>query len=582
MAVRLLVELGRPAVPTLVAALASDDNVREIAQRALGEIAWAPPEAIAPVLDALADYDRWHSLLDRGKLFAPDRRLTCLFWFDSPLDAIEQALIHSDARVRRLAVELLACRRDLTTEQLLPKLCAASADEDAEVRTRAVRAVLEFAYRNESAWDRVLPVLTCGSPAARLGILDHLSWLRSADRAPVLAKLAADADPSVRQRASEALHEIELSTSDRVTALLARLSDGHKLDDDAIRCLRRMRGKARAAVPRLVELLGDTNLESPESRAALAYALATIAPQHDACPRLLEDADPEVRRLTLAGLFDAEDDSADLTPLVRERLADEEVAVRHLAAEFLWTVKKDGLSGAQALLADIPALPVYYCKERVLFNGAPLDWLRDQWPLPIKIVLEMAAAERSVADEIAVAWRQRPDSLNLARLYWETARQPDELVPRLAESILSSYFEDRIASLELLHLIGAAAREAVPSLIRLLRHDYWLYRWHALRVLGSIGPGAADALGAIVERLDRTAPEGDDSAGKDEIRAAAAEAVGRILPELGSAAAVLKRVADNSYVREFVAAPCESPELLKLKLRASVERLQPSADAVNG
>ena len=80
--------------------------------------------------------------------------------------------------------------------------------------------------------------------------------------------------------------------------------------------------------------------------------------------------------------------------------------------------------------------------------------------------------------------------------------------------------------------MGAAAKAAVPELVRALRSDNDVHRWRAARTLGRIGPGAQAAVPALTAAL--ADPSG-------AVRAHAARALGRIGPAAMPAAAALQR-----------------------------------------
>jgi hypothetical protein len=337
-----------------------------------------------------------------------------------------------------------------------------------------------------------------------------------------------------------------------VTRLLEQLGAGAALDRHVLRDLRRMGDKAAGAVDRLVELFESHDLES-ESRAHLAFAIACITPTRPAARQMLEDPDAEVRRLALAGLCDQQHKPADLRQILHALLLDEDRAVRLDAAEYLWKVRGEGLAAARAIVRELPELTLYECKDREIFGGTPLAALRDQWGQNLKLLLEIAAAEPSLADEASAAWREQPKSLNLARLHWELSRDAAALVPELSKIVVWHDFRETVASFELLYRMGPAAAAAVPALRDMLKHRYWLYRLYAVQTLGSVGPAAQCAAGDLVNLLDRGVVRDEDLGLAEDIRLAAADALGKMFPGLPNLAPALRRVIDNAHVRWLVA-----------------------------
>ncbi len=385
-AIRSLASLGRPAAIQLVQQLSSErDSVRYRAVKALSQIGWAPLESIPEILNSFKHDDCWNSLLDRGRIFAPDRRMESFFWFDSPETAIEMGKQHFDVEVRRLVTSMLAHWYQPKTPTLLPSLISS----------------------------------------------------------------VQDADETVRENAASSIETIEKS--------------------DAVN-----------------------------------------------------------------------DIDAELTVLFRK----------------------------------LQEQPLYTCKERVLFNGAPLESLHHEWPEVCHEIIDLARSNPvALAHVAATIERDERRTLHFLRLDWElfrNARVVSEIVGGL-----EGEFHESIASSELLWRIGRDASAAVPELRRQLGNDYWLYRSHALQVLQSIGPGAEAALGDVVQILDRgTLGSSDDDGGLVDLRTEAAETIAKLVPALSPLVPTLKLIADNEYVRSALASVAreESVEVVELMLQSLMRR----------
>jgi hypothetical protein len=283
----------------------------------------------------------------------------------------------------------------------------------------------------------------------------------------------------------------------------------------------------------------------------------------------------------------AEDKPEDLVAIIQARILDEEASVRLTAAELLWSVAGQAIPAARAILKELPSSQVISERDHEILDGPPLEWWHREWQELIDPVLNMAQSEPSIVDEVSAAWHTHPESINLARLYWELTRRHDEVVSLcLVKWLRRNKLREMVASLELLQRMGPAALGALPALCDLLKVDFWLYQYYALQVIANIGPAAEgvidDVLKAMSSRYDQ---EDTQSTFDRHVSEAAIQTLGKLLPDLPGLEPAMLRVLDNRYVRDLVAhSPNhnESTSETKRMLSLLIERLSNHETAVTG
>jgi hypothetical protein len=123
-------------------------------------------------------------------------------------------------------------------------------------------------------------------------------------------------------------------------------------------------------------------------------------------------------------------------------------------------------------------------------------------------------------------------NLNACRLL----QHDDRVLPVLIEN-LGRFFEPGVAAADLLAAMGERALPALPRVVELLNDPYNLFRQYAVRILGRIGPAAADAVPALIQSSE----EGT------------ADALLRILPQFAYLQNVLEIIlSDPEYKGDLV------------------------------
>ena len=197
-AIEALVEMGRPAVKPLIAALKDRySQRRQGAAVALGEI--GDPRAVEPLITiALGDEDeevRWAAAGALGRIKDP-----------RAVEPLIAALRDEDRRIREGAARTLGKIKD---PRAVKPLIVALRDEDPDVRRRAARA---------------------------------LGWIKNLRAVTPLVAVLRDEDRWVRRRAAKVLGEI--GDPRAVEPLIAALRDEKSSWVHVVRALERITGKA--------------------------------------------------------------------------------------------------------------------------------------------------------------------------------------------------------------------------------------------------------------------------------------------------------------------------------------------------
>ena len=574
-----LVALGPAAVPHLLDGLRHGRQaIRRSVIEVLRRIARVPDDCASAFIESLRDVEEWSG--SSGivvKLFAENPRIVALTWLGPhPFSTV---LTIEDPELRRLAFRTLRGYR--IEEARLPTLLSVLDDPDDEIRSEAALALWLVCDANPRLWaeigaNRLLRSLDdvrrevrgwaiAGVRAigdrqfgARLRALvdDHES---AADAALTLAELG-EPEPLV--------HIIESRLSSAATSrgssiLLRRLGERSLDDHPALRA---------RVIARLLAALSEPR----EDRARVAQSLATWSPQDAVRLELLSDPDPEVRLATAGGLRAAGSAAAVGVDHLRAALLDANEDVQWEAARALRDVAGETGPIVARLLPLLDGL-VYACKDREIWNGEPtFEGLRSVWPGFVNELSSIAREDASllakIAERIEEVFGIGP--LNACRVHWEVTRRADVVVPVLSEDLrLVGWTWPRpIAAMELLSRMGAEAATAVPSIVHQLKDDYWIYRLYAVQALGCIGPAAETALPRLLSALDDRESE--------EVREAAAVAIGRIRPDLAGAIPALVDVLDNDHARRsLVTALAFRPDGVARYVEALWRRMSPSVES---
>jgi RNA polymerase sigma factor (sigma-70 family) len=223
-------------------------------------------------------------LVDELKIGGPKRRRFALRGLGqvgrAAKDAVPEvtpALQDQDAKVRTEAIRALSVIDH--RESSVAAVAAALADTDRQVRSQAIHALTQWGWTARAAAPQLL-VAAGKAPDAgeRLSALGLLRFIKPSARmvVPTLRELLKDANPDIRRETAGYLVELGADASDAVPDLLAALK---KADNSAERCwmidaLGAIGPAAKAAASVLTEIEKDKH--NPDSSQAAARALRRI------------------------------------------------------------------------------------------------------------------------------------------------------------------------------------------------------------------------------------------------------------------------------------------------------------------
>ncbi len=184
--------------------------------------------------------------------------------------------------VRDAAYQGLEINADPT---LLPVLRAGIFDDEIQVRLHALRALAAISNGDPGVLELLTPLRHDSDPSVRLALADTLGEIAVAEAAPLLGALARDSEPTVRERAVQALsHCRDQAAFEVLVSLLAvadlRISVVNELRRDVDRALRALLLAARS--------------REPELRASAARGLRALGSSHGAAALAQLAKDPDV------------------------------------------------------------------------------------------------------------------------------------------------------------------------------------------------------------------------------------------------------------------------------------------------
>ncbi len=458
-----LARIGRPAVPALLNALASDQpRVRAGAAHALGLIRPPLPPALAPLQTALKDRDehvRYQAALALLRLGQKADVVTPVL--NDLLRALTPAI--------RLETALLLQELGSAAKTTAPALVEALRDEFLELPS----------LTGEGLQDGGMP-----TARPRNAAVNALASIGSA-AVPVLVKAASDADSQVRAGALLALSSIQPLAREAREVLQAGLKDR----DTGVRLLAavnlwRLTHEAGPVLPILRDALNDPDADQS---AVAALALAQIgAPARDVIPTLIERLkDPKrsaVARHAL-GLFGSE-----ATPALVRLLGDDELSAQ--AVSLLQISIRDAL----------PLLLKALDSERATVRAAAAEALSTPGAHAARVLPALRDAARDIDSRVRF---QALTALALLDL-----SGPPEVAAGLGDFLKQKTFPRRRQAALALAVMGRQAGKAIPALEAALEDADVQLRRIAARVLYPLAPDNRKAVDVLFDEMRETSRQG--------------------------------------------------------------------------
>jgi HEAT repeat protein len=388
-------------------------------------------------------------------------------------------------------------------------------DESAEVRAHAARALGEIGPSARPAVKALVELLKDPDETVRRQAIRAVLSIKPEPGTviPLCIKLLEDSDAGVRVRVLNAIAD---AGPEAVPGLIKALKNENAAYWACL-VLREMGAPAKAAVPALIETLGD---KRPEVRREAILALAAMEKAADgAVPQITAALDDELTRhaavyaLGRIGRIPAnvlrkirdyvESDDKTLGIVSIWALArvnpDNKELYRMAAARFVQSLKDaDPLvrSTAAQALASLPPAPEITLP--LLEAG-----LRDADETTLRHALDALAAIGPSATPVLInALKHENLRGHAAYILGQIGPDAAAATPALAKLLTDK--NERVAQEAAVALanIGPGAKDAVPALIEVLRQPDSPHVHAAAYALGRIGPDAAAAKETLVELLD--------------------------------------------------------------------------------
>lgn len=425
--------------------------------------------------------------------------------------------------------------------------------KEVAARREAVEALAAIGPDASDGVSPLLQALKDEDGMVREGAVKALGKIGSAAKAAVgpLAEAPEDKDPRFRSAALTALAEIGV-VDDRVLSVLANAvlsSPRGRKDVAAINALESLGPKARGAVPTLKKGLDKSRL--PADRATVVQILGKLGP--DAIPLLKESyasEDPMVQAAIIKAMGEV-GDAKEAVPFLKERL-DEKMAVlavdalanypegipvvagalKHSsrfvvdrAAHMLWAKGKDAKAAAPALIEALSANPPQ--NTRNMMQNALKAIGPDAVPVLVAELRQKKGGNRvlliQVLGDLGPAAKEAVPTLIELLKDKNNARGAVDALQRIGEPALAPLAvaagENEEAARALLQwkqrpdLAGARdMTAAVPELVKHLKSEDPETRARACRILARIGPEARSAVPALQDSQKDKIPAVRDAA----------------------------------------------------------------------
>jgi HEAT repeat protein len=258
-----------------------------------------------------------------------------------------------------------------------------------------------------------------------------------------------------------------------------------------------MRGDPNDVAARIAPFLDDSHgLVRSEAGYWLGYCAsrrqANITGYVDGILRLADEPEPEAKQAVLTWLEYIPTSAVAKADLVTTMLADSSPEVVRDAARFVGKAS-DGSVHAQAIPQLMQALPRRDCSF--------LDCCK-----AIATIGPPAASELTALHKLAE--ESDPfEAVYLAEAIWRISGDASQATPILIRSLTSGHIAAPEAACDALYYMGAAATQAVPSVIEVLASsDNYDLNWAITDALGAIGMASPEALNQLEAQLEHPSP----------------------------------------------------------------------------
>ncbi len=250
---QLFMSMKSTAIPELTKALSdSNENVRESAAYALGNLGEHAKEAVPELTKALSDSNeevRARAAWALGEMGGHAKEA---------VPELTKALSDSNEEVRGSAAYALGNLGEHAKEAV-PELAKALSDSNDWVRARTAHALENLGEHAKEAAPELAKALSDSDEIVRARAAEALGTLgeHAKEAAPELAKALSDSDKYVRARAAWALGKMGGYAKEAVPELTKALSDSN--ENVRARAAEALRNMGRSILPKLKEIQKNTN-----------------------------------------------------------------------------------------------------------------------------------------------------------------------------------------------------------------------------------------------------------------------------------------------------------------------------------
>ena len=299
----------------------------------------------------------------------------------------------------------------------------------------------------------------------------------------LLIDVAGAKDTEIRSSVQYTLVKIGKPALSRLIDRVKAESSTPEARTEEITGLAKFGHDATAAVPVLIRALQDKHAGI---RSAAARSLCAICvgekPAVEALIRALKDKDPDVRRAAAAGLGKIGPGAKDAVLAIATTLQDKDPDVRAAAAEGLWRfgpAAKEAVPMLAKNLNDMDARARYWTIRALGSIGPPAKGAT-------KALLNVMTQDSDRDNQNAAV-------AALIRIDFESMKK--NLSARIKD-LEGDMWKDAV---DIIIMAGPAAKEAVPSLVRLMQREPREAGGFVAEALASMGPAAKDAAGALAQ-----------------------------------------------------------------------------------
>jgi len=399
----------------------------------------------------------------------------------------------------------------------IPGLMEALASNDYLVKKCAGEALVKLGPAAQSALPTLLKRFQQGDQQVEW-VITELAKAVGPSAVPPLLSALQDPDAKIRQKAAEALGEMESNARSGVPGLTLALHDS----DPAVvlvsaLSLRKIDPRDHAGVPALITLLSHPN--------------------------------PEVRAGAIVGLGEFGPDAAGAVPPLLKVWDEDPPSLRKYVARTLGLIGQD----AGAAIPRLIALLNSQDQQEVAFAAEALSHLGEEAKAAIPKLLTLAEKDEHTWAAFTALAAMGPDAVpGLVEIYrqgdrrhWWVAKafmkqgpKAVAAVPALLEELGSDKPRRAALAAMVLGCIGEGAKEAVPRLAELIQDEDPHLRLRAAEALWKLDRRTNAVLAVMVAELDHWAKEpnaligvAEDANGQSRQQVAAA-----VLGEMGPAA----------------------------------------------